>query len=88
MQKPALAYDRNSRRKRTNLTVNEDLLALARRYDLNLSRLLEDRLVEELTVLWQRDWLESNRDAINQYNERISRDGVFSDGMLDAGAPR
>lgn len=26
-------------------------------------------------------WIEKNKDAINDYNQRVSKDGVFSDNL-------
>ena len=37
-----LKYDESSRRKAVNLTINQDLLVSARKYKLNLSKILED----------------------------------------------
>lgn len=73
-------YEKSARRKRVNLTVNRDLLESARKYQLNLSRLLEDSLISELRARWQDDWLNENKAAISDYNKRIARHGVFSDG--------
>ena len=74
-------YDDSARRKPVNLTINQDLLAAARKYQLNLSKLLEDSLITELKVRWQNDWLDKNKVAISAYNKRIARHGVFSDGI-------
>ena len=74
-------YEETARRKRVNLTVNEDLLASARQYKLNLSRILEDSLISELKARWQNDWLDENKSAISAYNRRIAKHGVFSDGL-------
>ncbi|NNF40838.1 MAG: acetoacetyl-CoA synthase, partial [Woeseiaceae bacterium] len=46
-------YDETARRKPVNLTINQDLLASARKYELNLSKLLEDSLITELRARWQ-----------------------------------
>jgi len=74
-------YDESSRRKPVNLTINQDLLVSARKYKLNLSRILEDSLLVELKTRWQNDWLDENKAAISAYNKRIARHGVFSDGV-------
>ncbi len=55
--------------------------ALARRYKLNLSKILEESLITELKTRWQNDWLNENKAAISAYNERIAQHGVFSDGI-------
>lgn len=74
-------YEETARRKPVNVTVNEDILASARQYKLNLSRILEDSLISELKDRWQNDWLNENKAAITTYNKRIARHGVFSDGI-------
>ena len=74
-------YEETARRKPVNLTVNQDLLASARKYKLNLSKILEDSLITELKTRWQNDWLDENKAAISAYNKRIAKHGVFSDGI-------
>jgi antitoxin CcdA len=69
------------RRKAVNVTVDQELLSAARKHKLNLSKLLEDSLLDELKRRDQHDWLEENQDAIDAYNERIRKHGVFSDGL-------
>ena len=74
-------YEVTARRKPVNLTINQDLLVSARKYKLNLSKILEDSLLLELKTRWQNDWLDENKAAISDYNKRIARHGVFSDGI-------
>jgi len=74
-------YDQNAPKKSTNLSVNSDLLRLARECRINLSQALEQRLAELLREERHRRWREENRDAIDAYNSRIEACGVFSDGM-------
>lgn len=74
-------YEATARRKAVNLTINQDLLASARKYELNLSKILEDSLITELKLRWQDEWLDENKDAISAYNKRITKHGVFSDGL-------
>lgn len=74
-------YEETARRKPVNLTVNQDLLASARKYKLNLSKILEDSLITEIKARWQNDWLDENKAAISAYNKRIAKYGVFSDGV-------
>ena len=74
-------YEETARRKAVNLTINQDLLVSARKYKLNLSKILEDSLLKELKTLWQDEWLDENKAAISAYNKRIAKHGVFSDGV-------
>ena len=75
-----MSYDRSAARKATNLSVNSDLLRIARKLRLNLSRELEVRLEQIIAERRRAAWLEENREAIDAYNEHVERDGVFSDG--------
>ena len=81
MANKEFSYEESARRKAVNLTVNQDLLASARKYKLNLSKILEDSLITELKKRWQDDWLNENKAAISDYNKRIGKHGVFSDGI-------
>jgi antitoxin CcdA len=74
-------YDPNAPKKSTNLSINSDLLRQAKDYHINLSKALEQRLVEMLLEVKRRKWREENRDAIEAYNRRIDARGVFSDGL-------
>jgi len=71
-----------ARQKRpANVSIRSDLLEKARLHEINLSRALEERL-DELIRQKERDaWLERNHAAIEAYNERVEREGVFSDGL-------
>jgi antitoxin CcdA len=66
-----------SKKKAVNLSVDESLLKEAREQGLNLSKILERALAEERA----RRWLAENKDAIEAYNERIRKHGVWSDGL-------
>lgn len=74
-------YETNAPRKPTNLSINADLLNHARALNLNLSQLLEQHLIEVVRERLRECWLEENREAVDDYNQRIERDGVFSDGL-------
>lgn len=74
-------YDVHAPKKATNLTVNADLLAQARAMKLNLSKELELCLIERLKQRHAEQWRAENQAAIDEYNARIEREGVFSDGL-------
>ena len=74
-------YNTQAPKKSTNLSINSDLLRKARDHQINLSRALEQRLVEMLLEEKRREWREENCDAIEAYNCRIETGGVFSDGL-------
>jgi antitoxin CcdA len=75
-----LAYDTRAPRKPTNLSINSDLLALARELGINLSATLEQALVASLRERLRSQWLADNAAAIEAYNEHVEKQGVFSDG--------
>lgn len=74
-------YNTDAPKKSTNLSINSDLLRQAKDYHINLSKALEQRLIEMLIEEKRREWKEENRDAIEAYNRRIEAAGVFSEGL-------
>ena len=74
-------FDPNAPKKPTNLSINADLLRLARESQINLSQTLEQCLVEMMREQQRRKWREENREAIDTYNRRISESGLFSEGL-------
>lgn len=64
-----------------NLTINAKLLDKARSLKINLSRTLEDRLLQLVREAEAEEWLAANRKAIDAYNARVERDGVWSDKL-------
>jgi len=63
----------------TNVTLRSDLLREARALKLNLSALLETAVEDAIRQRRRKDWLAENRDAIDGYNQRVGKRGVFSD---------
>lgn len=74
-------FDATAPKKSTNLSINSDLLRLARERHINLSQALESRLAEMLREETCRSWQEENREAIEAYNSRVQSDGAFSDDL-------
>ena len=68
-------------KKATNLTLNARVLEVAREMGMNVSQVVDTLLQEEVRRLYREKWLADNQDAINEYNERVRREGVFSDGL-------
>lgn len=64
-----------------NVSVRAELLDKAKRLGINLSRTLEDRLAELVREADAREWLARNRRALDAYNKRIEREGIWSDGL-------
>ena len=67
-------------KKATNVSVSADLLAAAKANKINLSQTLERALEERLREIEKVRWLEENREAIDDYNRRVEKSGVFSTG--------
>jgi len=76
-----MIYNRDAKKKNTNLSINSDLLQKAKENKINLSGTLEKTLEEELRKKEQQKWEEENREAIEHYNRNVEKYGVFSDGM-------
>jgi antitoxin CcdA len=74
-------FDTAAPKKPTNVTINSDLLRLVREMNVNLSQTLEERLVEIVREEAQKRWLAENAAAIRDYNARVERMGVYSDGV-------
>ncbi|MFZ2957390.1 MAG: type II toxin-antitoxin system CcdA family antitoxin [Candidatus Ozemobacteraceae bacterium] len=64
-----------------NLSVNSDLLQQAKEHKINLSKALEQCLIEMLLEEKRLAWGEENREAIDEYNKKIESRGIFSDGL-------
>lgn len=76
-----LDWDRSAARRATNLSINADLLRVARHLKLNLSRELETRLEQVIAEARRARWLADNAEAIEAYNAHIEKSGVWSDGL-------
>lgn len=62
-----------------NLSISDVILQEARALKLNLSQFLEEGLREHLKRRRAEKWAEENREAIEAYNVRIAKYGVFGD---------
>jgi len=74
-------FDVSAHKKPTNLTVNSDLLAIAKKMKINISATLEEALANKVRQERARAWLGENKAAIEQYNNFVEKNGVFSDGL-------
>lgn len=75
------AYNTEAPKKPTNVSINSDLLAKAKRLNINLSATLEHALAEQLRTKQRAAWLRENADAINAYNEFVETNGTFSESI-------
>ena len=75
------AAERGPARKPVNLSIKSDLLAAARELNINLSATLEAALSAAVRQERRERWLAENEETIAAYNERVERDGIFSDRL-------
>jgi post-segregation antitoxin (ccd killing protein) len=68
---------------RVNLRVKSALLAEARRYDVNLSEVLNAALRKHVCAVRRDRWLAAHYPAIATYNRRVEADGLLSDALWD-----
>ncbi|ENM5799920.1 type II toxin-antitoxin system CcdA family antitoxin [Vibrio mimicus] len=66
-------------KKATNLSLNSELLAEAKRLNINLSATMEKALEKEVSSRLKAEWLEQNTEAIEACNELTEKHGLFSD---------
>ena len=64
---------------RTTVRISADLLQFAKFADINLSKTLEGALLALQVEEAKRLWLAENTEALEDYNDRIDRDGVFGE---------
>jgi antitoxin CcdA len=74
-------YNPNAPKKSANLSINSDLIQQAKALKINLSKLLEEKLAQTIATQKESLWLKDNKEAIKEYNERISKNGTFSDRL-------
>ena len=63
-------------KKATNLSLNTKVLEAARELGMNLSQTVDGLLAEEVKRRYWVQWNERNKDAIDEYNERIAKYGL------------
>lgn len=79
---------RNAPKRAINLSLNVKVLDLAREMGLNISQTVDTLLTEEVMRRYWADWQKENAEAIAHYNERIAREGLFSDRYRTFMRPR
>lgn len=76
-----IAFNPTAPKKAANLSVNSDLLNQAKALRINLSATLECALAEAIRDKQRQQWLQDNRQSIEDYNRRIEAEGCFSDSL-------
>ena len=74
-------YNKEAKKKATNISINSELLEKAKKYKINISANVEKILEELIKQEEIKNWEKENKEAIENYNQRISQNGVFSDGL-------
>ena len=71
-----LRFD-NAPKKATNLSLNSKVLEVARELGMNVSQTVDALLTKEVERRYWGGWNERNKEAIEAYNARIRRDGIW-----------
>lgn len=74
-------YKTLATKKATHLNINSYLSKSGPNAEYQLPAMLEQALTETPQQRQREQWLADNQAAIAAYNERVERDGVFSDGL-------
>lgn len=69
----------DAHKKKMSLSISEPLAALAKQLEINLSRAAENGILQEVRRRTDEAWLAQNQAAIEAYNQRIEREGLFAD---------
>lgn len=72
-------YSRNAPKRRTNMTINEDLVRAAKEMGLNLSEIAEEALGAAVLARARKQWEEENAEALEVHRRRIEAHGTFGD---------
>jgi antitoxin CcdA len=70
---------RNATKRGINLSLNSKVLDMARELGMNISQTVDALLTEEVLRRYWQGWQQDNAEAIAHYNERVEREGLFSD---------
>ena len=62
-----------------NLSLNAKVLEMAKEMGINISQTVDQLLTEAVLQQYWARWNQDNAEAIKAYNERIAREGLFSD---------
>lgn len=63
-------------KKATNLSLNAEVLKMAKELGMNISQTVDALLAEEVKRRYWEKWRDDNREAFAAYNERVRREGL------------
>ncbi|MFZ4855457.1 MAG: type II toxin-antitoxin system CcdA family antitoxin [Desulfuromonadaceae bacterium] len=66
-------------KKSANLSISIDLLQIAKEDNLNLSKMLEESLQLYKKKKQEKEWIDKNKKAFDDYNRMINENGLYSD---------
>ena len=72
----ALSRFDDAPKKPTNLSLNSKVLEMARELGMNVSQTVDELLAAEVRRRYWERWNEENRQAIDEYNARVAREGL------------
>jgi len=75
------AFDTQAPKRPTNVTINSELLAVAKELKINLSATLESALTEIVNARQRELWKRENKLAIEAYNQWVEANGTFGDAL-------
>jgi antitoxin CcdA len=70
-------YKNSPKRQRTTITLPADIIAGAKEYDLNISRLTEEAVAQALKKEREQEWLQKNKGGIDAYNQFVMEHGLL-----------
>ena len=73
------AQTQKTTKKAANLSLSTELLAEAKRLNINLSATMEKALEQEVSKKLREEWVENNTDAVDACNKLTEEFGLFSD---------
>ena len=70
-----------TKRRALNLSIREDVIADVRRLGIPASRVAEEALARAVVAAREETWLRDNREAVDEHNLRVERDGLLNDAF-------
>lgn len=58
--------------------INLDLIAEAKKYNINTTNIDDKTVIELIKEEKTKQWQEENKEAIEEYNESVRKDGIFN----------
>ena len=75
-------YNKDAKKRATNISINSELLEKAKKYKINISANVEKTLEELIRQYEIQNWEKENKEAIDSYNQRISENGLREEAKL------